>query len=623
MQNDILKAWREFVTKSVLLKDKVRPEIAKSWKTCKELGLDPWSSTYPVTGKDEMKVRIEKNRKYGDSAHDVMQMVHTILDVNISINDADYFVFKLFSSLDNYPRTIGSFVTEECVGTSAISLCLQEHRSFRTDGYEHYRAISHACSDAAAPVFFQNKLLGSINAVSLFGPLPESTLAVLEVAAKLIENRMYYGRYTVEDMKLFVDIIEISKKNIVVYTPEGEVKYVSRSMEGNLAGITNLNKYFKSCQEKSLLFNVAERPGVLRFGDNAFNLLRKCAVSYNEESVVYLAVFDEQDVEQADKEGAEPFLYIGKSPVWQTVDFMVHKVAAFPSNILLSGETGTGKEVVAKALHTLSGRKGKFVAINCGNIPKELMYSEFFGYEKGAFTGARAEGAIGKFEFADKGTLFLDEIGEMPLDMQVSLLRFVQEKTITKINSTLSKSVDVRIVAATNRDLKDMVRKGQFRADLYYRLSIIEVKLPPLRYRGGDVILLAEYFIKVLSRQTGIERKVLADDAKRMLLEYGWPGNVRELRNCMEKAMILSDGDITRETFEHYSIIESDVVPDSVGKEPSVHASGNISEYERIAQAIEKHGSNMSKAAKELGIARNTLYRKIKKYNIKIKTSII
>jgi transcriptional regulator with PAS, ATPase and Fis domain len=296
---------------------------------------------------------------------------------------------------------------------------------------------------------------------------------------------------------------------------------------------------------------------------------------------------------------------------------MIHRVAGFSSNVMVFGETGTGKEVVSKAIHKLSGRKGNFVAVNCGNIPKELLCSEFFGYERGAFTGARAEGAMGKFEYANNGTLLLDEISEMPLDMQVSLLRFIQERSITKINSNVTKELDVRIIAATNKNICDLVSQGLFREDLYYRLAVIELELPPLNERGEDVILLAEHFIRELSSQLNIGVKTLDRCAKDVLLSHYWPGNIRELRNYIEKIMILSlDDVITADILARYGMIhEGELHPQTV--------KGKNDKLDSIRRCLEKHKGNIAQTAKELGMARNTLYRKIDKYNIHIQTSVV
>jgi transcriptional regulator with PAS, ATPase and Fis domain len=231
--------------------------------------------------------------------------------------------------------------------------------------------------------------------------------------------------------------------------------------------------------------------------------------------------------------------YIGECPEWKRIDAMVDKAAAVSASVLLLGETGTGKEVVARALHRRSGRSGDFVAVNCGALPRDLLATELFGYVGGAFTGARESGAAGKFEAADGGTLFLDEIGELPYDMQVTLLRSLQEQSVTRVGSNQPKAIDVRVIAATNQDIKHLIEIKQFRSDLYYRLSLMEFHLPPLRNRKDDIDLLVDYFNKLLSDMLGVEYTALSAQTLEALRAYSWPGNVRELRNLIERCLIM------------------------------------------------------------------------------------
>ncbi|MBO4335633.1 MAG: sigma-54-dependent Fis family transcriptional regulator [Desulfovibrio sp.] len=235
---------------------------------------------------------------------------------------------------------------------------------------------------------------------------------------------------------------------------------------------------------------------------------------------------------------------IGQSTTLAGVFKMLVKVAPTDSTVLVTGESGTGKELLVRALHANSNRANKpFVPINCGAIPKELLESELFGHEKGAFTHAIRSRA-GRYELADGGTIFLDEIGEMDLSLQVKILRVLQEKEIERVGGSGVKKVDVRIVAATNRDLENEVKAGHFREDLYYRLNVIPLHLPPLRERGGDVILLARHFLNKFCEKKGREPLDLAPKTVRILQAYAWPGNVRELENFMERLSILTDGDV-------------------------------------------------------------------------------
>ena len=235
---------------------------------------------------------------------------------------------------------------------------------------------------------------------------------------------------------------------------------------------------------------------------------------------------------------------IGKSKVFMKVLEEVKKVANSDATVLILGESGTGKELIARAVHFLSPRaKNPFIAINCAAIPETLLENELFGHEKGAYTGAISR-QLGKFELANKGSILLDEIGELPLSLQVKLLRVIEEKTIERIGGSRSIKVDVRIIASTNRDLFQMVKQKKFREDLYYRLNVFPIKLPPLRQRKEDILLLAEYFLNKFSLDFKKQKLYLSEQAKEKLLNYHWPGNVRELQNCIERAVILAPGQI-------------------------------------------------------------------------------
>lgn len=320
---------------------------------------------------------------------------------------------------------------------------------------------------------------------------------------------------------------------------------------------------------------------------------------------------------------------IGKSEAIQKVLEMVERVSRTDTTILIEGESGTGKELIAKAIHTNSLRKDMpFIALNCGALPETLLESELFGYTRGAFTGATTN-RKGLFEEADKGTLFLDEIGVTTPSTQVKLLRVLQEGEIKRLGSATPVKTDVRIVAATNRNLKDMVEKGVFREDLYYRLNVISIILPPLRDRREDIPLLVDHFIRVYSSRTGKVIKGISPEVIDLFYNYHWPGNVRELENAIERAVILARDDVIGlndlppllSGLKPMSPIDSFM--DSVmGKHtPSGVMKGGMTlkEMERIfiLSKLHEHSWNQAKVAKELGIGRNTLWRKLKEYGIK------
>ncbi len=324
---------------------------------------------------------------------------------------------------------------------------------------------------------------------------------------------------------------------------------------------------------------------------------------------------------------------LGRSAAMARVFELVRKAARSEANILVIGESGTGKELVARAVHANSPRAAQpFVPVDCASLPEQLLESELFGHEKGAFTGA-VKGKRGLMEVADRGTLFLDEIGELPLSLQVKLLRALQERQLRRVGGTSLIDVDVRLVSATNRDLREGVKLGQFREELYYRVNVIEIPLPPLRERAGDVRLLAHAFLK----RYGGERVRGFDDAALAALDaYPWPGNVRELQNVLERACALADGDrVTRNDLPAHVLQggggrAAAAGPPSAGDAEALRAAGEdlplkeakeqwmqVLEASYLRQLLERHGGNISAAAKAAGIDRKTFHRLINKYQIR------
>jgi transcriptional regulator with PAS, ATPase and Fis domain len=298
---------------------------------------------------------------------------------------------------------------------------------------------------------------------------------------------------------------------------------------------------------------------------------------------------------------------------------LANKVAGTEASIMLRGETGSGKEVIAKAIHDASNRSTQpFVAINCSAIPENLLESELFGYVSGAFTGAKASGKIGKFEEAKNGTIFLDEIGDISLSTQVKLLRFTQEKYIEKLGENKKIPVDVRIISATNRNIEQMVQQGEFRADLYYRLNVVPIFIPPLRERFADISVLSFYFLNYYSKK--YNKKLSIDpNAIECLQNYAWPGNVRELKNVIEHAVIMSQGEIITEDNFQFNITTNARAPEI--KTLSLDSAVEELEKTIIKAALEKANYNRSKAARYLGISRNSFYSKIQKYKIDLKSN--
>ena len=302
---------------------------------------------------------------------------------------------------------------------------------------------------------------------------------------------------------------------------------------------------------------------------------------------------------------------IGKSPALESVLEQVERVAPTDSTVLIQGETGTGKELIARAIHNLSARCGRpFIKLNCAAIPFDLLESELFGHERGAFTGAIAQ-KIGRFELADKGTLFLDEVGDIPPTLQPKLLRVLQEQEFERLGGTRTHQVDVRLVAATNRNLVDMVKRNEFRSDLYYRLNVFPVSLPPLRERREDIPALVEHFVEIYTRRMGKQIEHIPPETMSALVSYLWPGNIRELQNFIERSVILTSGNVL-----HFPLasLKSAAEAESLGAITLEDA-----ERDHIRKTLEQTRwvvAGHNGAAARLGIKRSTLYFRMQKLGI-------
>ncbi len=339
---------------------------------------------------------------------------------------------------------------------------------------------------------------------------------------------------------------------------------------------------------------------------NEFN---KKVVKMEEELFRYKLVLDLEHIAKYDLDDI-----ITKNPYMIKIKEKIKIIAETSSNVLIQGESGTGKELFAHAIYNNSKRYGKpFVKVNCSAIPYELMESELFGYEEGAFTGARKGGKIGKFEAANGGIIFLDEVGELPLNMQSKLLRVLQEREITKVGSLEEKKIDVRVIAVTNRDLEKMVEQGLFRLDLYYRLNVVNICIPPLRSRRGDIEVLIKHLIKKITKEEDLEVKGIDEDTLSIMNNYNWPGNVRELENTLERAINFLDED---------RIIRPEHLPPKIleyTEEDTIYnLKESIKELEKreIEKALLITNGNKLQSAEKLGISRVSLYKKIEEYDL-------
>lgn len=331
------------------------------------------------------------------------------------------------------------------------------------------------------------------------------------------------------------------------------------------------------------------------------------AYRLNESRIEVKQLKEKEEILKKQLNPGEDLLW-GESHVMQKLHHLVKKVAKTEANILLTGENGTGKEIIAKEIHALSGRQREvMISVDMGAVTETLFESELFGHVKGAFTDAKEDRA-GKFEAAGKGTLFLDEIGNLSYSLQSKLLAAIQSRKITRVGSNKPIDIDIRLICATNSNLQEMVTQGLFREDLLYRINTIHIEIPPLRERGNDILMLAEFFLKKYSAKYGKKSLTLAGDTRKSLLAYPWPGNVRELQHAIEKAVIMCESEVLQPTDFFFKTVSTDT-----------HAPMNtLEEMERemVRKAIELHEGNISAIATQLGITRQTLYNKMKKFGL-------
>lgn len=673
-----IEAWKTFVNSGVIIDDYVRPEIGRSWVRCRNAGVNPWSTSFAEQNGALLK---EKRRRYADSLRSntpVMKFLMALLGCNVSLMDGENFVFELMSPLMAYPRTYGTFMREEDVGTGNATIVAYEKKPIRCEGFEQYRAISQTYSGVSAPYLdAEGRYFGALNINNPFSTLPESAL---DLCAKGVELASQLHRAGARDSALlssvefFRPLLMLYEDAVVLVDLEGHVLSASPAMrrycpdwEDFSYGSQALDAYLGKKESSKDILSLPEKlevpvPVAFRTGrsraERTLDLTRRRTVDLEGQDPFIMLVFEGESKAPGQRLGAaakrfveystatdEPIDYIGETAAWRTIDDMVRRVAPIKANVLLLGETGTGKEVVARALHRRSGRKGEFVAINCGAVPRDLLATELFGYEGGAFTGARESGAVGKFEFADGGTLFLDEIGEMPIDMQVSLLRVLQEQRVTKLGSNVPRTLDVRVVAATNQDIEQLIAEKKFRSDLYYRLSLVEMRLPQLRRRAADVPLLVDYFNRSLSAMLNLPCTPFPKDTLEAFMQYSWPGNVRELRNMVERSLIMQ-GEGARVLPDTLPPHIANAVNFGSGEWATAVSAGRsydgplsegpsrapvgdseldhpaIGDAHTLVALIERYEGNVSLAASELGVSQNDLYHHLKRLGLRIKVVV-
>lgn len=439
-----------------------------------------------------------------------------------------------------------------------------------------------------------------------------------------------------------VDLSKTGEEGLDTYTKRPyDVVLLDVSMPG-IGGLRALEEFLKLDADAVVLMITAYATfdtAIAAWEKGAFGCIRKPFQNEHIKAQVAAGIKrrrkeeERRSLRQAMSREVDRGAIIGRSDIMQEVFRVVEQVAPARSTVLITGESGTGKELIAKAIHEASPRVGRaFVTVNSSNIPSELLESELFGHTRGAFTGAIAA-KKGLFEVADGGSIFLDEIGDIPPETQVRLLRVIQEREFTPLGDTTPRRVDVRIIAATNIDLKEAVRQGVFREDLYYRLSVVPIELPPLRDRHEDILPLAQHFIRKYNEENGRQVSEHVNPEVLSLLEnYSWPGNVRELENAIERAVVIAPGDeVTRECLRREIAdpqAAAAVAREAVGASSGIDVTRGVNFYDEvrrfeidlIRRALDQTGGHQSRAARLLGMNPTTLNSKIKTYNINLRS---
>jgi sigma-54 dependent transcriptional regulator, acetoin dehydrogenase operon transcriptional activator AcoR len=550
---------------------------------------------------------------------------------------------EIKDELEKLNLKVGAYMDEKNIGTNAMSIAISEDRCIQITANEHYVSILQSLTCSAAPIHnSKGDIIGTLNLTGKSNMKHPHTLGLVIFGVTAIENELFRIKTNFilnQTYNYMKTVIENVDKGIIIIDTHGRIINI------NELGLKILEKKNNNLINEDINYIIPNFQNIVdRISNNNETIKREIklnhdskyktevtlkGIKHNEKVIGIVAILTrmKENDKKTDFTGAF-FTFndiIGESHAIKNVITNCKVIANSPSTVLIQGESGTGKEVLAQSIHNYSIRKNnKFVAINCGAIPANIIESELFGYEDGTFTGGKKGGRIGKIELANGGTLFLDEIGDMPLDMQVKLLRVLQEGRVTRLGGSKEISVDMRVITATNKNLKKEVKDGTFREDLYYRLCVIPIKLPPLRERKGDIRMLIEYFLTIKSIKLEKEIPNISEDLINKLLTYNWPGNIRQLENCIENIVNLN-GELSSEILDEFEDIKKESIDidnnrNEIISENILEDTFNLEDREKetIINAIKYNNYNISKTAKSLGVSRNTLYLKIKKYKIKI-----
>jgi len=632
--------------------------IQESHERSKEFGVEK-SRVFPkkVLSEDELRRLLYQNKELMELAIPFLEELSDFLKGTgyiLVLTDHEGCILrvmgdkKTISEAEFLNMVMGAYMSENSIGTNAMGTAISENAPVQVTADEHFVSAYHRWTCSAAPIHdTEGKIIGTINLTGDSQLMHPHSLGLVVAAVSSIENHIE----NIEIQKQLFDsnMYAFAMMNNLSYGAfaidlNDDIHWVNdtacRTLNIRRLNLINqpINNFFKDWPKVKKLV-IQEIPYIDEEGRfqienlNEKFLLNALPIKTKENELLgFLLTFRELSrmIKLVNKyTGSRArFTFADITENSKAIKSLVKNakmVANSPSTILITGESGTGKEVFAQAIHNASERKDSgFVALNCGAITATLIESELFGYDDGAFTGAKKGGNPGKFELAHKGTLFLDEIGEMPPDMQIRLLRALQEGSITRIGSNKAIDVDVRIIAATNKNLEEEVKQGRFRLDLFYRLNIIHLHVPPLRERKEDILPFLRFFIRRKANRLKMNIPDIPKEIIDRVVAYQWPGNVRELENFAEK-LILLQGKLTPEMMdeEFRTVLENkntvqEPIENTIPALPAMFIPKSIEEAEKeiIEKTLQHFQNNMSQSAKSLAISRNTLYLKAKKYGI-------
>ncbi|MDQ0219138.1 sigma-54-dependent Fis family transcriptional regulator [Peribacillus cavernae] len=607
--NDLIitkSTWKRFVDEGILDTSRLSNRIIESWYRSKKNNVNPYleKGSHLLSYEDLLKKRKENNRllqlasPYIHSLDGFLKGTGTIL----ILTDSEGHVLKGHGEDKTIQfardfNIINGQWNEKELGTNAIGTALEINEPIHVAGVEHFSAAFHNWTCSAAPIKNnQGQLVGvlAISTTRKQHDLKLLSIAVSTAYAIELQWKLHQENERLELLQASYNKIESNREQSIIICDRDD--YFIAASSSIMDMIKDEMKEYKTNVSKLEEIGLKEKIRIPIHMDGKL---------YGYE--IHVAIKKDHKMQAHNGSTFKFAGEEGKSEQFEQVINDLKKASKTDITVYIHGESGTGKEITAKTIHLNSKRKNKpFIVINCGSIPEHLLESELFGYEEGAFTGARKKGHKGKFEQADGGTIFLDEIGDMPLSMQVALLRVLQEKEVVPIGGSKARVVDVRIITATNKRLEMLVEEGKFRRDLFYRLNVFNINLPPLRERKADISSLVDHFLKTKDWDVKF-----SDYLMDYLVNYHWPGNVRELFNVLEKMKVLAeDGEPQLSHFSPY-FLHGNLLTNSISLK---NYKNNVKD--KMVMALEQAEGNVSKAAEFIGMPMSTFYRKLQKYKI-------